>query len=177
MTTNPPTPDYSQPPSSKAELIERIRREWAALEGARQGLTEAQLSAPDAGGWSIKDNLAHLAEWHRFLRLYHLRGQPPHEVMGVDEESFEKLGEDGLNEVLFRRNKDRSAGDIVAELHRSYEQVLADLEGMSFEQLMRPHYADDPEKRPLIGWVIGNTYDHYLDHRGAIERLARQAKP
>jgi hypothetical protein len=156
--------------------MERIRREWAALEHVYQGLSESQMSVPDTGGWSIKDNLAHLAEWHRYMRLYHLRNQSPHEVMGVDKESFEKLGEDEQNEVLFRRNKDRTLADVVTELRRSYEQVLADLDGMRFEDLMRPHYADDPEKRPLIGWVIGNTYDHYLDHREAIERLAKQVR-
>ncbi len=176
MATEPATPDYSQPARSKAELMERIRREWEALERASRGLSEAQMSVPDAGGWSIKDNLAHLAEWHRFLRLYHLRNQPPHEVMGVDEESFEKLGEDGLNDVLFRRNKDRPAAEILAGLRRSYEQVLADVEAMTFDDLMRPRYADDPERRPLIGWVIGNTYEHYMDHGGAIKRLANQAR-
>jgi uncharacterized protein (TIGR03083 family) len=176
MTDEAAAPDYSQPPRTKAELMERIRHEWTRLERALQGLSEAQMSVPDSGGWSIKDNLAHLAEWHRFLRLYHLRNQPPHEVMGVEAGSFETLGENGLNDVLFRRNKDRAAVEIAAELRSSYEQVLADLEGMTFEDLMQPHYADDPEKRPLIGWVIGNTYEHYLDHGGAIAQLARQAK-
>ena len=171
------SPDYSQPPPGKAELMERIRREWAALERAYQGLSEAQMSLPDSGGWSIKDNLAHLAEWHRFLCRYHLQGHPPHEVMGVDEASFEQLSEDGLNDVLFRRNKDRPVAEITADLRRSYEQVLSDLEGMSFAGLMQPHYPDDPEKRPLIAWVIGNTYEHYLDHRGAIERLAKRVRP
>jgi hypothetical protein len=176
MTADVDSPDYSELPGTKEELLDRIRREWTRMERAYQGLSEAQMSVLDSGGWSIKDNLAHLAEWHRFLRLYHLRNQPPHEVMGVDAESFETLGEDGLNDVLFRRNRDRAAAEIAAALRSSYEQVLADLEGMTLEDLMQPHYADDPEKRPLIGWVIGNTYDHYLDHGGAIARLARQVR-
>jgi hypothetical protein len=44
-------------PRTKNELMERIAREWDALQRAFAGLNDAQMSAPDAGGWSIKDNL------------------------------------------------------------------------------------------------------------------------
>jgi len=32
-------------------------------------------------------------------------------------------------------------------------------------------YADDPEKRPLLLWVIGDTSDHFAEHRAVIERM------
>jgi hypothetical protein len=35
---------------------------------------------------------------------------------------------------------------------------------------MKPLRADDPEKRPVISWVIGNTSEHFLEHRKVIER-------
>jgi uncharacterized damage-inducible protein DinB len=46
----------------------------AALLGAIDGLTEAQLAEPSLDGWSVKDHLTHLAQWHelRWLDLTRL---------------------------------------------------------------------------------------------------------
>ena len=43
---------------------------------------------------------------------------------------------------------------------------------MPFADLMRPVYPDDP--RPVLAWVVGNTYEHYREHRLNIQaQLAR----
>jgi hypothetical protein len=166
--------DYSVSPRDKTELMARIAWEWTALLHAIDGLGDAQMSVPDAGGWSIKDNLAHLSAWVNFMRQHYLHHLPAHEVMGIDEETLKQADENVLNAILFRRNKDRSMADVLTELHQSHEQVLVDLDQMSFADLMKPRSADDPKARPLIGWVIGNTYEHYLEHRATIEKLAKK---
>ncbi|MDE3090931.1 MAG: ClbS/DfsB family four-helix bundle protein [Chloroflexota bacterium] len=163
-------------PRNKNELMERIAREWDALQRAFAGLNDMQMSTPDAGGWSVKDNLAHLAEWERFLRLHYLHDQPPHEVMGVDQATWDKVDENGLNAILFERNRNHAASEIVAALRDSHAQTLDELERLSYDDLMKPRDADDPQKRPLIGWVIGNTYEHYREHCASIEKIARQSK-
>jgi hypothetical protein len=50
-------------PGSKSELISAIEREWKSLMDVVAKLAEVRMTTPDAGGWSPKDNLAHLAEW------------------------------------------------------------------------------------------------------------------
>jgi uncharacterized protein (TIGR03083 family) len=166
--------DYAILPKNMTELMLRIQREWTALQRAIDGLSEAQMSVPDAGGWSIKDNLAHLTAWENFMRQHYLHHLPPHEVMGIDEETFKQADETGLNAIIFQRNQARSLADVLTELRRSHEQVLADLDQMSFADLMKPRDADDPEQRPLMGWVTGNTYEHYLEHRTTIEKVAKK---
>jgi hypothetical protein len=42
---------------------------------------------------------------------------------------------------------------------------------MSFQDLLMPRHADDPEKRPLVMWVIGDTSDHFAEHRATIEKM------
>lgn len=168
--------EYSQLPTNKAELMERIEREWTALEHTIQEVSEEEITIPDEEGWSIKDNLAHLTAWERYLRLHHLRDQPPHEVIEIDAATFEQADENKLNAILFERDKDRPVAEVIAELRQSHAQVLADLAQMSFADLMKPRYADDPEAGPLIDWVIGNTYEHYQEHRATIERLIEQVK-
>ncbi|HEY4722822.1 MAG TPA: ClbS/DfsB family four-helix bundle protein, partial [Anaerolineae bacterium] len=143
--------DYAILPKTKTELMNRIAREWTALQRASAGLSEVQMSVPDAGGWSIKDNLAHLSAWENFMRQHYLHHLPPHQVMEIDEETFKQADENVLNAILFRRNTDRSVADVLAELQQTHEQVLSDLDQMSFADLMKPRSADDPEARPLIG--------------------------
>ena len=158
-------------PKDKADLLARIQREWSALMHTIEALTAGKMTIPGTGGWSVKDNLAHLAAWEQFMLRCHLQGEPPHETLQIDKTTFEGLDENGVNAVLYERNKDRSAADVLDGLKRSHEQIQAALERIPFADLMKPHYADDPEQRPLISWVIGNTYDHYQEHRRAIEAI------
>ena len=163
-------------PRSNAELMERIQREWTALEQSIAGLSDAQMSATDAGGWSAKDNLAHLTAWEQFVLRHHVQGGPAHEAMQVDETTMAQADEDGLNDIIFRRNRDRPVSEVLADFRRSHQQVLDTLEQMSYADLMKPRVFDDPQARPLIGWVIGNTYDHYQEHGANIRALGAQTQ-
>ena len=51
-----------------------------------------------------------------------------------------------------------------------FKEVMARLEAMPFENLLQPRFPDDPQKRPLIEWVMGNTSDHIKEHRLTIEK-------
>ena len=165
MSTNDPTL-----PRDKTDLMERIQREWSALMRAIEGLTPGQMNAPMSGGWSVKDNLAHLNAWEQFLVHHYLQDQPPHQAMQMDADTFARLDETGINAVIHERSRHRPVADVLTELQRSHAQVLQALAAVSFDDLMQPRFPDDPEKRPLIGWVIGNTYEHYSEHRQNIER-------
>ena len=159
-------------PGSKAELMSAIKREWKALmEVVAKLETANKITTPDEGGWSPKDNLAHLSEWMNSMMGYHLDGRPPHEVMRIPEEAAEGWDMEVINPILFERNKGRSLEDVKAELNQTYEKVLAKLDGMSFDDLMQPHYPDDPEKRPLLMWVIGDTSGHFAEHRETLEKM------
>ena len=156
-------------PKDKAELLARIDQEWTALRELIDSLTPKQMSEAVPGSWSVKDHLVHLTTWEQFLFRYHLGQEPPHIVMGLDAETFERLDEDGLNALIYERSQDRSLEDVLDSLTQSHNQVLDALELVTFADLMKPHYADDPEARTLINWVIGNTYDHYREHRQTIQ--------
>jgi hypothetical protein len=159
-------------PGSKSELMSVIEREWNLLMEVADKLGQAnKMSTPDEGGWSPKDNLAHIAEWMNSLMGYHMDHRPPHEVMRVSEEVTKGWDMEVINPVLFERNKGRSTDDVLDELKRVYATLVEKLEGMSFEDLLMPRHADDPEKRPLILWVIGDTSDHFAEHRETIGKL------
>ena len=157
-------------PKDKAELMSAIEREWKLLMDVVEKLTDKQMTNADAGGWSPKDNLAHLSEWMKVLMGYHIDHRPSHEVLGVSKDVTEGWAMEIINPVLFERNRNRSRQDVLDELNQVYAQLTTKLESMTFEDFMRPRHADDPEKRPLVLWILGDTTEHFSEHRETIEK-------
>jgi hypothetical protein len=159
-------------PGNKNELMSAIRREWNLLMNVVAKLEAAdKLTTPDEGGWSPKDNLAHLAEWMNAMMGYHIDRRPPHEVMRVPEEVTKDWDMEVINPVLYERNKNRSTQDVLDELNQVYESLLKKLDSTPFEDLLKPRHANDPEKRPLLLWILGDTTEHFAEHREIIERM------
>lgn len=159
-------------PGSKSELLAAIEREWKSLMEVVAKLQKAdKLTAPDAGGWSPKDNLAHLTEWMNILMGYHMDKRPPHEVMRVEPEVVRGWDMEVINPVLFEKSRNQSAEDVLNELRRAYEGLVKKLDSTPFEELLKPRRADDPEKRPLLLWVLGDTMEHFAEHRATIEKM------
>jgi hypothetical protein len=157
-------------PQNKDELISAIAREWSALMAVVEKLTPEQMVQPDEGGWSPKDNLAHLDEWMNVLMGYHMDKRPSHDVMGVSREVTKNWDMEEINPVLFQRNQDRPIDEVLAELKGVYDRLIAKLKSTPFEDLMKPRYSDDPENRPVLLWVLGDTTEHFAEHRETIEK-------
>src|SRR5262245_59064987 len=108
-------------PQNTSQLLLTIELEWGKLMELVDRLTPEQMATPDEGGWSPKDNLAHLSEWMKAMVGFHLDRRPPHEVMGIPEELTEPWGKfDEINAVLFERNRNRSAEEVLADLQQTY---------------------------------------------------------
>lgn len=157
-------------PKDKAKLMTEIEKEWKLLIDLAEKLTDKQMTTPDEGGWSPKDNLAHLSEWMNVLMGYHLDKRPSHEVMRLPKEKVKDWDMEVINPVLFERNKNRSRKDIIDELKKVYETLYTKLSAMTFDDLMKPRHDNDPEKRPVLLWILGDTREHFLEHRETIER-------
>jgi hypothetical protein len=163
-------------PGSMSELLASIEHEWNLLMEVVAKLDESQMNAPDEGGWSPKDNLAHLSEWMKILMGYHMDRRPSHEVMGVEPHVAQGWDMEVINPVLWERNRNRSTREVLDELRRVHAELIEKLEATPFEELLKPRHADDPEKRPVLMWVIGDTTDHFAEHRATVERILESAK-
>ncbi len=157
-------------PQNKSELLALIDREWSALMKVVDQLLPEQMVRPDPGSWSPKDNLAHLTEWLKILIGYHMDKRPAHEVTGVAPEVTKDWDFNVMNAIFFERNRRRPADEVLAELKQFHARIVERLQSMPFEDLMKPYHADDPEKQPLLNWVLGNTSEHFAEHRAAIEK-------
>jgi hypothetical protein len=169
------TPDSQQPsmPQDKAELMARIRRGRAALLELIGNLSDARMTAPGKdGGWSIKDHVAHLTAWER-LALARLQGYPEREpaIVGMDEASYEAADLDGVNAAIYQRHKDEPLVAVRAAFDTATDEVLAVVEGMTWEELLRPTFPSDPDAELLLENVVGNTYGHWAEHTPWIQEL------
>lgn len=159
-------------PKSKAELMSLIEREWSALMDVVEQLSPEQMLTPDEGGWSPKDNLAHLTECMNILLGHYFDHRPSHEVMGVDPEVTADWDIEVMNAVMFERDRDQPVEQVWGELKDMYARVHNRLESTTFEDLMKPNFKDDPD-RSLINEVIGNTSEHFAEHRETIAKMLK----
>lgn len=157
-------------PKDKDELLQLIEKEWKALMEVVDRLTPEQMTRPDAGGWSPKDNLAHLTEWMAYMKASYIQKVPPHEALKIEAEKLKHLDEDGENAILFERNRQRPAADVVARLKSTYADVMETLRSMSYADFMKPIRESGPDKRLVMEGILGNTSAHFHEHRETIEK-------
>jgi hypothetical protein len=154
-----------------------------SLESVIEGRSEQELTEfRDAAGWSIKDHLYHLAVWERGIR-YLLQGLPRHEGMELTEQQYAELDADGMNAVIFEKNKHRSLDDVMQVFHGEHREMVDYLSSpaITWEDLQKHfnNYApDDPVEHgnePVLYWVFGNTAGHFDMHQPWIEKILAQS--
>ncbi len=162
-------------PKDKEDLILAIDREWTALMRLIESLTPEEMTTPNSGGWSPKDNLAHLSVWMDFMLKHYLGHQPDYIVLNIDAKTFSGLDEDEENAIIFKRNRARPIDDIFSELKSTYQETVRTLNNISFSDLMKP-FNHDPSQPSVLESVLGNTSEHFAEHRIYIERMVKANK-
>jgi uncharacterized protein (TIGR03083 family) len=175
--------DETPTPRTVPELLDLLTRERAAFEQALAALTPAQLTGPrDAAGWSAQDHLVHLTAWERSV-VYLLRGRPRHEGLGVDEATYLNPGDDfvNVNAAIVRQARGQSLEATQAEFQAVHAELRTLLAGLTDADLQRPYGAYLPAEpgdgpgRPVIGYIMGNTVEHYQEHLPWIQSLVASA--
>jgi uncharacterized protein (TIGR03083 family) len=177
MTIHSQAGEYAVPPADKSELMARIDREWDALERAIAPLSEVQMTAPGADGWSVKDLLAHISAWERVLLVCDLQGGSFAEAAGMDEATSaaaeHMTAETGLNDYFYQRDKQLPLSEVLANFRETHRQIVAALEPLDDADLQRAHDPDDPDSH-LVDSIVGDTYAHYRQHRMTIAAMFEQ---
>ncbi len=157
-------------PKNTAELLRRIEEQWQALMQLVDRLTPQQMTRPDAGGWSPKDNLAHLASWMSYMQRAYVHQMPAAEAMGIEPAKWKQLDETGINAVLLERNRDLPAAQVLETLRSTYAGAVADLRTVPFEDLQRVVRQGSDGPITVLDLVLGNTADHFVEHGKNIEK-------
>src|SRR5688572_1448436 len=160
---------------TKADLIEDINRVWATLERAIAGSNEEALTTTGGDGWSVKDHLAHIESWERYL-LALLERRSPSTAIGIDLDTVRSTADDPLNELIIEPTREQSLSQVLADLRRTHERLLAVVAALPEADLER--LAADYQPEELAGdtdsvavWVAHICDEHLRDHVGWIRRL------
>jgi len=162
---------------SKARLVRHIRDSRSRLEQTVSRVDEKGLTSPGPDGWSVKDHLAHVAVWEESL-LALLEGRDRVVAVGLVSATTESdtRDVDAENADLQRLHRDRPLADVLATFRETHARVLTALERLNDADLYRPYSHYQPKSlpynpRPVLGWIVGNTWDHYDEHATGIEKL------
>lgn len=160
------------------EFLRRLDAAWADLEADLAGYTAHQMTVPtDAAGWTVKDHAAHLVVWLDGMNAV-LTGQPRLPRMGLDDATWQSGDGDAINEAIRRRHRDRPLADVLADLRRVHAEFRGRVAAMADADLVRP-YADfqpgSPIADPILGRLVGNSFEHYAEHRPWMRAIAEMA--
>jgi uncharacterized damage-inducible protein DinB len=142
------------------------RAQWDAQ--VAQVVGEERMAQPGfAGGWSLKDVIAHIAvyeEWTANEIQRALRGEQPEwdpELTGVSD--------DERNARLYEQQRGRTLTDTLAFSRRTYQQLVEAIQALSDEEFKSTDGLGGRLHsfwvgRPLWERLVGNVYEHYREH-------------
>ena len=149
---------------NKSELLNWLREKYQQWELFLDQIVEARMDQGGVNGhWSIKDIVAHLTGWNRWLvaRLQAAqRGEgepPPHWPANLQTE-------DAINAWIYETNRDRSVPEVLSETHHVYQQLLAVIEALPDD--VRIERIDPAYHLVWVNdqrFLAGEFFDHFHD--------------
>jgi len=163
-------------PTSKADLLERIRRERTFFETALQQVSRQDMLKPGVNGdWTVKDLLAHITSWEQRMAGWveqALRGEAPEAFLrGIRQEDIDRW-----NAEAYQKGRDRHLDEVIAESRISYQDALRAAESASENDLMDGERFAWRNGSPLWRMVAANTIWHYHEHGEQIIAWLRTAR-
>jgi uncharacterized damage-inducible protein DinB len=156
--------------------MDRIDVSWNELSLLVAKLGPDGLMVKAGDGWSVKDHLAHVAAWEQSL-LGLIEGQDRLAAMGLLEPVEENT--DVINDALVKLHQHETADQTLKYFRDSHAQLMTTLGKLTDADLQKPysHFqpADPDEQRAVIGWVAGNTYEHYAEHIDWINQVIKES--
>ena len=145
-------------------LIESSRAEWDQLIASVP--RELMLEPVSAGGWNVKDIIAHVDFYEWWAGEFIRRRDWP-----IVDESLNTQHLDARNAALYRLNRERSLDDVLASSTSAHQLVFDAVSGLTDAEFNDAKLLLDPP--PDDNWsparlVESSTWRHYPVHAPAI---------
>lgn len=163
-------------PIGKKQLLAEMQSEQAAWLALLDEIGEENMTQPEvAGGWSIKDIVAHLTGWRRRTVLRFRAALDPTVDMTPDypAELDEDDEVDEINAWIYKANRDRPLADVLNDSREVFQQLVAEVSALSDEQLNDPQRFPWLEGERLTGaFIFGHFHEeHEPDMRAWLSRV------
>jgi uncharacterized protein (TIGR03083 family) len=148
---------------TKDGLVTALRERRAELDALLEGVPpDAACKPGDAGGWSVKDVVVHLA-WHEGWFADRLREALRGEAYRPGE--LDRMGFDERNELLRRRDRDRPWEEVLVGSREGFRRLVEGLEVQPEAFLVEPQRFEGAEEPVVVGELLrSNVVDHYGEH-------------
>ena len=164
---------------SKAQLLAELDDENAAWLALLDGIGTANMLQPEvAGGWSIKDIVAHLTGWRRrtVQRFQAMldptidRTPPWPSNLRADDDV------DRINAWIYATNRDRPLADVLSDEQAVFQQMMAAIRALPEAELHNPQHFAWLEGEPLSGSILFGHFheEHESDMRAWLARVQGQ---
>lgn len=160
----------------RARLLKAIEIERLALDATLAEPTKRQMTQPGVtrGGWSVKDVIAHLAEWQQMnldWYAHELRGEKVH--MPAPGYTLRDLPR--LNQMIFLKHHRRSLRAVFGDFERNHSRIVELINSLSDAELtVAGRYSWTGPSWMLSDYLRASTVAHYLWARTRIRRWSRK---
>jgi hypothetical protein len=165
-------PDDVPYPPTIAELtqeIEKARGELLSIFMNMPPTAVAEPSAPD--NWSLLDHMAHLGTWTKGIAAL-LRREHRWNAMALPADIAQRQDTDEINAYIYEQYQGKPPQDIQPVFEGGHQAILSVLGTMQDADLQKLYSSFrvagtewDTREGPVVRWIVGNTYDHYRDHK------------
>lgn len=161
---------------SKTQLLTELRTEQAAWEALLDEIGQAHMTQPEvAGGWSIKDIVAHLTGWRRrtvrrFQALLH------HKQDFAPPWPPELREDDEINAWIYESNRDLPLSEVLSDSREVFQQLVETLDAFSEEELQDLRRTLGLEEEPVSGSLFFAHFheEHEPDMRAWLEKVKKE---
>jgi hypothetical protein len=175
----------STQPRTKTELLERMRtgrEEWDALIGQIPDSVHTEPAL--AGGWSVKDLIAHVAAYENWtaaqIRAAN-EGRVPtdKELYGVEQMPLDPEGWDldRQNAAIHARYQEMPLAEVMTFSRQAFADLVAAVEAVSDEDVARTGAQTWTGDRTLLEIVPEQCYAHYEQHAGELRSISGDEIP
>ncbi|MCB0062810.1 MAG: ClbS/DfsB family four-helix bundle protein [Caldilineaceae bacterium] len=133
----------------KQRFLQELQAENAQWEALLQQISASQMEEPTvAGGWSIKDIVAHLTGWRKrsVARLQAFVNGNPNPAPPWPEHL---QSDDAINDWIYAQNRDRSVNAVLDDSRQTFVELVAALDTLPAVAFRDPNYLPWMEGEPL----------------------------
>ncbi len=140
-------------PKSKARILKRLETERRRLEQNLAGLSpDAMLQPGVVGPWSVKDVLAHLADWEARMPVWMeaaRRGGP----VETPEPGLTWKQLDIVNRRIYEAYRNRPLAEVLDYFHSTHRRFMAMVEAMPEDEMLAPSRYAFTGKGAVYDWL------------------------
>ena len=158
---------------SKTQLLAELNNENAYWQALLDDIGEANMTQPEvAGGWSIKDIVAHLTGWRRrTVRRFQATLKQESDFTPLWPSELQE--DDEINAWIYESNRDRPLADVLRDSHEVFQQLVNAINTFSDDELQDPQRFEWLEGEPLSGKFVFSHFheEHEPDMRAWLDRV------